>query len=161
VLGDRVKYQRTEYYCGPASVQGALAILGVKYSQDALARCAGTSEAHGTDEDGIKRMMFHAGRVPDELATDSELVAFGWLWHSLLYGRPVVLCVDRWQHWVVAVGLIGKRVVLFDPARYRHNTARLGTFSLPRGKLLKRWFAARRVRRNQPAYYGVNLGGPA
>jgi predicted double-glycine peptidase len=154
-----VRYQKTPYHCGPASVQNALAVLGTKASQDRLALAAGTTEEHGTDEEGIKRAIAAAGRTYDEHATDVDSLAYGWLWYSLVVGRPVVLCVDRWAHWVCAVGVLGKRVVLFDPARYRHNTDRLGTFALPKEKLLKRWKAAHRVARSEPAYFGIAIGG--
>jgi hypothetical protein len=49
-------------------------------------------------------------------------------------------------------------VNLFDPARYRHNTDRLGSFTLPRDRFLKRWKAAHRVARSEPAYYGIAVG---
>jgi predicted double-glycine peptidase len=155
-----LRYQKTEYHCGPAAVQNALAVIGIKVSQDRLAAAAGTTEEHGTDQEGIKRAIISAGRSFDEHATDTERVAHGWLWYSLMVGRPVVLCVDRWAHWVVAVGVLGKRAVLFDPARYRHNTDRLGTFTLPKDRLLKRWKAAHRVAGSEPAYYGIAVGGP-
>lgn len=153
-----MKYQKTEYNCGPAAVQNALALLGERVSQDRLAAAAGTTEEAGTDEHGIKQAIIAAGRTYDEHATDLDGLAFGWLWYSLLVGRPVVLCVDRWSHWVVAVGVLGRRIVLFDPARYRHNTDRLGTFSLPKDRFLKRWKAAHRVARSEPAFYGIAVG---
>lgn len=154
-----MRYQKTEFYCGPASVQNALFVLGRKVSQDRLAAAGGTTEEHGTDEDGIKRMALWAGCELDEFGTEADGLAADWVYGSLTAGRPVVLCVDRWSHWVVAIGILGDRVVLFDPARYRHNTDRLGTFTLPMRKLLKRWRAAHRVARNQPAFYGVAIGG--
>ena len=30
-------------------------------------------------------------------------------------GRPVLLCVDQWDHWVAAVGNLGGKVLIFDP----------------------------------------------
>lgn len=156
-----MRYQRTDWHCGPAAVQNALAALGTKTSQDTLAQVGGTTAEHGTDEDGIKRMVLSTGRGLDEWASNVDSASYGWLWHALLLGRPVVLCIDRWSHWVVAIGICGKRIVLFDPAKYRHNTDRLGTFTLPRGKLLKRWRAAHRVARNEPALYGIAIGDRA
>jgi hypothetical protein len=156
-----VRYQKTSWFCAPASVQNALFVMGRKVSQDRLALAGGTTEEDGTDEEGVKRMVLWAGFSPDEHATDTASEATAWLRSSLVAGgRPVVLCVDRWGHWVVAIGVLGlDRVVLFDPARYRHNTDRLGTYTLPYNKLLKRWRAAHRVARSEPAYYGIGIGG--
>lgn len=153
-----MRYQKNSHGCGPAAVQNALFGLGIKVSQDSLAAVGGTTEADGTDAEGIKRMVLSVGRDLDEYATDSDFSAFAWVWHNTLVGRPTVLCVDQWLHWVCVVGLLGKRLVLFDPARYRHNTDRLGTFTLPRDRLLRRWKAAHRTARNEPAYYGVAIG---
>ena len=159
VRGGRViKFQLKDYYCGPASLQNALLALGRRQSQDRIATIAGTTEADGTDENGILRTALWAGLAPDQGRFDAGLAAHGWVWSSLTMGRPVLLCVDRWQHWVTAVGVLGQRVVLFDPARYPHNKARNGVFTLPRAKLLKRWAAARSVRGKGPVYYGIALG---
>lgn len=153
-----MKHQNKPYYCGPASVQNALLALGTKVSQDRLAYIMGTTEADGTDEDGIKRGILFMDRDVDEFATDHDMAAYGWVWNNAMLGRPTVLCADQWGHWIAVIGLLGKRLVLFDPARYRHNTDRLGTFTLPKDRLLRRWKAAHRVAGKQPAYYGVALG---
>ncbi len=153
-----MRYQTKEWYCGPAAVQSCLAILGERISQDTLAAAGGTTEEHGTDEDGVKRMVLSLGRGCDQFESDTAAAAYGWLWLNCSLGRPAVLCVDQWSHWVAAIGLIGSRIVLFDPARYRQNTDRLGTFSLPRDRLLRRWLAAHRVARTQPAYCGIAIG---
>lgn len=153
-----MRYQKTPYFCGPAAVQNGLFMLGAKVSQDRLALAGGTTELDGTNEEGIKRMLLSQGRGYDEIARDDDRLAWGALYGALLMGRPVVLCMDQWSHWVVAIGILGQRVVLFDPARYRHNTDRLGTFTLPRDRLLKRWKAGHRMARDQPAYYGIVIG---
>lgn len=153
-----MNYQRKDYYCGPASLQNAMLALGKRQSQDRIAAIAGTTEAEGTDEHGLQRAVLWAGLTLDEGQFDSELAAHGWVWSSLTMGRPVLLCVDRWGHWITAIGVLGKRVVLFDPARYAHNKARNGVFTLPRAKFLKRWAAAKRVRGKGPVYYGLAVG---
>jgi predicted double-glycine peptidase len=153
-----MRYQTRDYYCGPAAVQNAMFALGLKFSQDQLALLGGTSEADGTDEDGIKRMVLGIGREVDEFATDTDLAAFGWVWNNAVLGRPTVLCMDQWGHWVTVIGTLGKRVIMFDPARYRHNTDRLGTYNLPKDRFLRRWKAAHRTAGAKPAYYGIAIG---
>jgi ABC-type bacteriocin/lantibiotic exporter with double-glycine peptidase domain len=150
-----VQFQRNGSYCGPASVQNVAAALGRRHSQQAVAALAGTTDAEGTSEEGVLRALVALGYHPDEFTADSEAAAFGWLWNSLTLGRPVILCTERWLHWVAAVGVCGQRVVISDPANYPYNLKRNGVFTLPRGKLLKRWYAARRVRRPDPPYYGI------
>ncbi len=34
---------------------------------------------------------------------------------SLMAGSVVMMLVDAWEHWVVAVGTLGKRILVVDP----------------------------------------------
>lgn len=148
-------YQLDGSHCGPAALHNAYLTLGTRHSQRRLGQLAGTTDDEGTTEHGLQRAILATGGTFDEFTTDSQLSAYGWLWHSLTVGRPVLLCTERWGHWVTAVGICGKRPLLFDPARYPYNLERNGLLVVGRDKLLKKWRAERRVRGNLPAYYGL------
>lgn len=152
-----MNFQKNESYCGPASVRNALQIYRDRISQKKLADLGGTTK-DGSDEEDIKRMILGAGYEVDEFSTDLRTAAWGWAWNSLLMGRPVVLCVDRWEHWVSLVGLVGKNVLLFDPANNRWNVNRNGLQVVYRDTLTRRWEAAKRVRGNQDRFYGIGIG---
>ena len=65
---------------------------------------------------------------------------------SLRAGRPIIMCVDKYEHWVSAVGLLGERVIVIDPA-----DAELA-LSYSVGDLAKRWEGE-----SKPAYLGLML----
>lgn len=153
-----MNYQSKEYYCGPAAIQNALEVHNVRVAQEKLALEGATTEEHGTPEEGMKRIILSEGFEPDEYSTDLSVSAWGWLWNSLLMGRPVVLCVDRWEHWVTAIGICGKKILVFDPARTEYNKRRNGVRSVSREKLMHRWEAAKRVRGSLDRFYGIGIG---
>lgn len=152
-----MRFQKKEHYCGPASVANALEVYKQRVAQEKLATAGGTTD-DGSDEEDIKRMILSEGFEPDEYATDLSVAAFGWVWNSLLLGRPVLLCVDRWEHWVCLYGIVGKQVIMMDPMRTEWNRARHGTYILPREDLLRRWEAAKRVRGKLDRFYGIGIG---
>lgn len=154
-----MKYQQTDYYCGPAALQNALKVLRKSVTQDRIAELAGTS-TDGTDEDGIKRAAIALGYGADELAEDEPNKAWARLYGSLLVGRPVVLCVDRWSHWVTAVGICGDRILVVEPGRYAYTARENGVLVLNKDRLLRRWRAGRTRHKGQdhPRYYGIAVG---
>lgn len=153
-----MRYQTTEYNCGPAALQNALRALSVPATQDRLAALAGTTP-DGTDDEGLKRATLAMGLGFDEITERDAAKAFARVYGALLMGRPVVLCVDRWSHWVTLVGICGARVILAEPGRYAYSTRENGTFVLSRDRLLKRWRAAHRVTgKGGPRFYGLAIG---
>jgi ABC-type bacteriocin/lantibiotic exporter with double-glycine peptidase domain len=154
-----VRYQSTPYNCGPAALQNALKALGKHVPQQKLAEIAGTTEAEGTDEYGLQRAILEYGFGFDPISCVEPRVAFARLYGALLMGRPVLLCVDRWSHWVTAVGIVGTRVLVVEPGGYPWTVRENGLLVLPKDRLCRRWWAARRVAGKQPPYYGIAIGG--
>lgn len=146
-------FQTNGYSCGPAAVQNALLVHHRRVSQRSLRALCETNEVEGTDEQGVLRALLAYGYAPDEWSGDVARDAERWLLASLIAGRPVVLCVDRWEHWVTLIGAVGRQVVLYDPAR---GVERLRV--LRWSDLRKRWEAARRDRGRSPRFYGVGVG---
>lgn len=130
--------------------------LGFPVGQQKLAKLAGTTEGDGTDETGIKRGLLAAGFIPEIYSGGTRWGSRNWLLVKLRLGYPVILAVgkQRWEHWVVAVGMIGLRFLVFDPARldYRVNS---GVQFCTWEKLAKMWYANKKVRGSEGAYYGV------
>jgi len=150
-----MKRQITEYNCGPASVQNALRFYGRRVGQANLAKAAGTSP-DGTDEEGVKAALNWAKMPWAEIREYSPDVAW-----SMLINVPVVCCVDRWTHWVTVLGTARGRVLYFDPAKEDHLIPELNIVTLSRGKFMKRWEAARRVRGPLgEKYYGLQVQSP-
>lgn len=105
--------QPNSWQCGPFALKHGLLALGVFTHEEDLTRLAGSTE-DGTDESQLERAARRFGcnlplvrrRTPD--AARRALAA------ELERGRPVLLCVDQWEHWITAVALHGQDVVVFD-----------------------------------------------
>jgi hypothetical protein len=154
-----MRYQSTPYNCGPAALQNALKALRRHVTQTRIAELAGTTEAEGTDEHGLIRASIALDCGVDEISCREPSVAFARVYGALLVGRPVLLCVDRWSHWVTAAGVIGTSVLVVEPGGYQYATKENGVLVLSKDNLLRRWRAARRTRgKSGPAYYGIAIG---
>lgn len=91
----------------------------------------------------------------DEHAGNDHRAAVEWVRESLAADRPVLLCVDRWEHWVTLIGATRRTFTLYDPAR---DTG--GAFVLRDKHLRSRWEAAKRVRGREGRFYGIAVGAP-
>lgn len=101
--------------CGAAALTNALAALGQQLPQDAAKKLAGTSH-EGTTDKGMVKALRTLGHVPCNIREANAGIAWVTLRGHLAEGHPVLLAVDDWDHWVVAVGLIGSRVIVVDSA---------------------------------------------
>ena len=114
-----MRMQSTEATCGAAALSNALKAVGLPRSEEEMMKLA-SSTSNGTSMAGLIRALRAVGRTPTKIAEVREQVAVIRLVVSLQCGHPVVMCVDAWEHWVVAVGLLGSggspRIVVVDSA---------------------------------------------
>jgi hypothetical protein len=106
--------QPNSWQCGPFALKHGLLALGIYAHEDELARIASSTEKNGTDEHQLARAAqacgctlsvvrrFHAGAAQQELD------------HWFARGIPVLLCLDQWEHWVVAMAADGEHIVVLD-----------------------------------------------
>lgn len=111
-----MRMQDTAANCGPASLSNALAAVGIARSQAECETLCKTSGTDGTSIRGLTGGIKALGRVPITLNERRFDVALLRLVSHLAGGRPAVLCVDKNEHWVAAVGHIGTRILIADPA---------------------------------------------
>lgn len=95
--------------CGPTALSNALACHGLDIRPDAVGVLAKT-DATGTEESGLATAMKTLGFEPIQVDEPAALYGF------LAMGHPVVMCVDNAEHWVTAVGVLGGKVLVVDPA---------------------------------------------
>ena len=139
-----MKYQTTPYSCGAAAVVNALRCLGKKVPERVIQKISFTSEKNGTDEHGIIAALRSLGfdGSPFNGSFDD---AFAELESELGEGYPVILCTWDMQHWVTAIGKLGKypgngtKIVIFDPSRSKSNKGENGVKILTRKQLKKSW----------------------
>lgn len=128
-------YQSNRASCGPASLHNALEALGVHRTEEELIKLCGQT-ANGTSARGIIQAC---GKIGEGISAkafkrrDGDEAAIG-LWYFVSErGRPAILCVDQFEHWVAVVGVVGSRFVILDSA----ETGLVFYYTAP--DLLKRW----------------------
>lgn len=149
-----MNWQETSYWCGPASMEAASRVLQRPVSQQVFAKLAGTTDEDGTSEEDVKRGLLAKRFEIDEITENTPNLARIRLLVSLRLGYPVILCVQRHTHWVCAIGNIGNRFIVFDPARYEYRIDS-GVTVYEWKKLQRIWYASKRTRGAGAAYYGV------
>lgn len=132
--------------CGPAALLAGLQAIGLHATQDAIGGLAGLT-GRGTGVRGLQRAARLLGAVPGRLALRDYHEAWCLLLGLLQVGNSVVLAFDRDDHWVAAVGCLGPRVVLVDPAA----VVRPMVSVLDRATLEASW------RGTSGVYYGISL----
>lgn len=128
-----MRLQDAQHNCGPAALSNALAALGLLHSQTECSELCKTNATDGTSPKGLISAARQLGRQPHALSEKRGVVAMLYLDAHLRAGRPAVLCVDNDEHWVAAIGLLGERILVADPA---DNELVL---SYTRAGLLARW----------------------
>lgn len=142
--------QKRDSWCGPAAVRNALSCYGVRVAQKRIAYHAGTTD-EGSDEHDLIRAIDALGFVPAELDTSNATEARRWLEHHTPC-VPLVLCVDRWLHWVAVTGQCAGRVLVVD-TEHPHTLVQPARV----GRLIKRWRACRAQRSEGGLYYGIAI----
>jgi ABC-type bacteriocin/lantibiotic exporter with double-glycine peptidase domain len=111
-----MRLQSTQANCGPASLHNALAALGISRTEDELIALCKTTGTEGTSSKNLMGAVRAVGRHPLVVNERRAPIALLWLEAWLREGRPVILCVDDNSHWVTAVGALGSRLLVADPA---------------------------------------------
>jgi len=148
-----MSYQSNPAWCGPAALQNALKIHGVRVGQGKLAKLLGTSD-DGTDEHDLIGALDRLGCQWHELNTRNKNEARRWL-IKFAPVAPLLLCVDSWDHWITVAGCCGPRLWLLDSSNEPWNTCGLGRWPLTPKTILKRWRATRRAAVGDGLYYGI------
>jgi ABC-type bacteriocin/lantibiotic exporter with double-glycine peptidase domain len=128
-----MRLQSTQANCGPASLHNALAALGIARTEDELATLCRTTGTEGTSPKNMMKAIRALGRAPEVINERRLEVGLLWVEAWLREGRPVILCVDQSSHWVTAIGIMGKRVMVADSA---DNEL---VVSYSRAELVERW----------------------
>lgn len=145
-----MRYQSNRASCGPASLHNALAALGIHRTEDELAQlCKQTPD--GTSARNLGKAIQSISTAEQPLRGETfgfksapEALVSLWYWVSYL-GRPTILAVDNWEHWVTVAGHLGTRFSVIDSA---HNA--LVLYYNP-DDLTTRWVGP------NGGYYGVIL----
>jgi ABC-type bacteriocin/lantibiotic exporter with double-glycine peptidase domain len=139
--------------CGPAALVNAARAIGVRVSEGRIRKLAGTTE-DGTDEIKLIFATRSIGLTATPNHTKDQAAGWAFIRANVLDGRPCLVCIDQWSHWVTIIGMIGDRVLLADSANTKKNVSENGIHSLSRTDLLKRW----RCRDESEPFYAIAIG---
>ena len=152
-----MKLQRYDHpWCGPAALQNALRALGLFIRQEELVHLCGTTE-DGTDEKGLIKAL---NRLPVDfypIYDFKRLSALSSLDASLSCGEPVIICVDDWDHWVVVIGKLGTRYLIFDSTNDSWNREEQGCWSVDADTLIKKWRCSDEHADGEAPFYGITV----
>lgn len=145
-----MRYQVTEWSCGAAAVVNACQAIGVRASESRVRRLA-CSGPDGTDEVQLIGAVRGLGLKATPWGGMDGPAAWAFVRSNVAEGRPCLVCIDQWRHWVAVVASVGGRVIVADSARTRRNLAENGVHSLSRPGLIRRW----RCRNEREAFYAI------
>lgn len=137
-----MRLQSRPWYCGAAAVVNALRCYGVRVREQVVAKHGGVSKEHGIQEHGIKQSLERLGYGWEEISERRYANAEGLLLAALRRGHAVIVLVEEGGHWVVATGLLGDRVTVFDSQTGAWNRRENGVHVLQAGAQLRRYWTA-------------------
>jgi hypothetical protein len=108
--------QETPSSCGAASLKYALCLMGFSSREEQLRRLAHTTW-RGTPTQPLLAAARRFGLEPRLRAFGERewVEARAWLRRELAEGHPVILDVEGFNHYVLAVRTLGPRVVIINP----------------------------------------------
>ena len=148
-----MKLQPDKFSCGVYAVMNAAICLGVRLTPKKVLKYSNTTKK-GTSEVGVKnallgnKLSYKEFTYKDSDLPLNKLKAIIELSSAIANGTPAILCVDKWDHWIVVVGKIGTNYVIFDSDSTRKNIKENGTYVLTIEELTKRWLF-------NDGYYGI------
>jgi len=125
--------QPFKYQCGPFALKYALVMLGKFVSEKEIAKKAGSTWWHGTDEIGLAKAAKYFKCKMKYFRREIKLDAVNILKKHLRGGFPCILSVDNWEHWLTVINYQKDKFIIVDSAF--DNVIIIS--SVP--KLLSRW----------------------
>lgn len=110
--------QDSQANCGPLALRNALAAIGVDRSTEECETLCKVSATNGTTNNNMVKGLHKLEECrPSVIQEIRPEIAFLRLDASLRAGRPVIICVDNWSHWISAIGRLGNaRILVVDSA---------------------------------------------
>lgn len=148
-----MRYQDLDFSCGPAALVNAIRVFGRRVAERRVRALAGCSE-DGTDEFELIEATRSLGYTATSHWSADQSAAWAFVRSNAMDGKPCMLCMDSWGHWVTIVGIIGDHVLLVDSTDTKKNRSENGIYPLSRRDLLKRW----RCPREDEPFYAIAVG---
>ena len=150
--------QERKYSCGAASLKYALCVLGFSPREEHLRRLARTTW-RGTSSRPLMAAARRFGLEAKQrhFLEDEWHEARDWLQGELSAGRPVILDVEGFAHYVVAVQTLAGRVLIIDPEGGRMDGEAYADVVLCADRRLKSWWLSGEEEGELAAFRGLSL----
>lgn len=153
--------QETAYSCGPASLKYALCVLGFSPREEQLRALARTTW-EGTQTTKLLQAARRFGLAPDlrvffDGGPGGFPAAWTWLQQELQDGACVILDVEGFAHYVVAVQDLDGDVVVIDPEGETMNGSDYADVVVCAPKRLKPWWLSGDEDGEPEAFRGISL----
>lgn len=109
--------QPNKWQCGPFALKHALIMLGRFVNEKDLSAIAGSTWWSGTDEIQLGKAAKKYECEMKVVRRNNSLHAKRELLLTLKRGRPALLCVDNWGHWITVVGAEKERFIYLDSSK--------------------------------------------
>jgi len=151
--------QETPSSCGAASLKYALCLMGFSSREAQLRRLAHTTW-RGTSTQPLMSAARRFGLQPRLRAFDERewVEARAWLRRELGEGHPVILDVEGFNHYVLAVRTLGPRVVIINPEGATMRGLDYAQIVLAGDARLRSWWLSEE--RAGASFRGISLAPP-
>ena len=106
--------QPDSYRCGPFALKYALVMLGIFKHENQISHIAGSTWWAGTDEIGLSRAAKRFSVRLKYLQSSNPNDARRMINEELKKNRPLLLCVQNWEHWCTVVSYKKGEYVVVD-----------------------------------------------
>lgn len=134
-------------------VLNAARALG-KVLKEADVRAHTATIEQGTTEHGIKNALERLGFSHADFTFSVGDRTWLVIQESIKAGNPVILSVDNQDHWIVAIGVVGDRLVVFDSWFAKWNRNENGVHVMTKAQVIK-W-----MRYGENQFYGMCVSRP-
>lgn len=148
-----MRYQKRPYTCGPSAIVNAARALGIRVAERRVAKLAGSAKHHETDDWQMLEAIRGIGLIAEPISAENRSAAWAFVKANVNSGRPTILAIDNWSHWVAVIGVCGDRVIIADGTNTSRNHQENGILSLGRLELLRRW-----MHKGNGEHYGIAIG---
>jgi ABC-type bacteriocin/lantibiotic exporter with double-glycine peptidase domain len=142
-----MKLQNNSYSCGVYAVLNAARCLGIVLTEKKILKYSKTTN-NGTDEKGILNAIVKNNMQGEEFNVYDEYLAFESLNKALKNDNPIIIYLDREEHWCTVIGRMNSKYIVFDSDKDPINKKEHGVQILSKSELKKRWIA-------KNSFYGI------
>ncbi len=148
----KFRKQKLRYSCGAVCLSNLLLLMyGKRISEKRMCKIVHTTR-EGTDEYDIEQTLENYELQHNELNEYNKnkgAICFNKLYKELYSGAKAILCVDNFEHWVLATGIYGEEITITDSADDYKNSERYN-----KKRLIKRWWNGK-WKYGRPQYFCI------